>query len=194
MKKLLYLACLLGLISAGGCKKEAEEPANLATLDGQSYALKKGLAFDYGAFEDSHHNFDFFITDDADLSVNSEQVNGKILIYLELFSAGEAGFKTGTFTYNSSSNIDEQSFFSYADVSVDTNNDGILDFEEGLMEVIGGSVTVSGSSPDFTISYDLLLPNNKNLLGSYSGTYEYIDRSASSFADEGERVSKKRLF
>jgi hypothetical protein len=194
MKKLLYLACLLGLLSAGGCNKEAEEPANLATLGGQSYALKRGLALDYGTFEDSHHNLDFFITDDADLSIGSEQVNGKILIYLELFSAGDTGFKTGTFTYNSSSDIADQPFFRYADVSVDINNDGILEFEEGLMEVIGGHVTVSGTSPDFTVSYDLLLPNNKKLLGRYSGSYEYIDRSASTFADEGERTGKKRLF
>jgi hypothetical protein len=194
MKKLLYLACLLGLISTGGCKKEAEEPANVATLNGQSYALKKGLVLDYGTFEDSHYNFDFFITDDAELSIDSEQVNGKILIYLELFSAGDTGFKAGTFNYNSSSDIDGQFFFRYADVSVDINNDGILDLEEGLMEVIGGRVTVSGTSPDFTINYELSLPHNKTLKGRYSGTYEYLDRSASSFADEGERISKKRLF
>lgn len=194
MKKLLYLACMVGLIGATSCKKDAEGPVNQATIDGKAYTIKKGLAVDYGAYGTTHYNYDYYLTDDANLTTGSEQVNGTILIYMELFSSGATEFRTGTFSYNSSTDIEGQNFFRFADVLVDANNDNILDDTDTYMEAIGGTVTVSGTNPNFTVAYDLSFPNNKKLVGSYTGAHQYIDRSGSSFPGTGERVSKKRLF
>jgi hypothetical protein len=44
------------------------------------------------------------------------------------------------------------------------------------IDVKSGSVTVSGTKPNYTLTYDLVLENNNTVKGSYSGNFQgFVD-------------------
>ncbi|EMR02633.1 hypothetical protein ADICEAN_02232 [Cesiribacter andamanensis AMV16] len=183
---------MVGLIGATSCKKDDENgPVNQTTFDGKAYTIKSSMVQDYGSW-DGHYNYDFYLSDATVLDSQADELDGKILIYLELFSAGEERFQTGTFNFDVTGEVDGKNYFNYAELVYDSNNNSKLDEGDTWLEATAGKVTVSGTSPNYTVSYDLTFPNNKKLVGSYTGTHQIYE--VGSAYPEGERSSKKRLF
>jgi hypothetical protein len=52
-----------------------------------------------------------------------------------------------------------------ANMSIDDNSTQEIDIKSG-------TAVVSGTKPNYTITYDLVLVNNKTVKGSYNGTFE----------------------
>jgi hypothetical protein len=50
-------------------------------------------------------------------------------------------------------------------MSIDDNSTQEIDIKSG-------TAVVSGTKPNYTITYDLVLVNNKTVKGSYNGTFE----------------------
>ena len=173
-------------------KKDDPEPVkNEVEYNGTNYNLDQGLIVDYGAEslygdDDTHYDYDFYVSD-GDIENNGdevEEIQGSFAVFTECYSFGDAGFKTGTFTYVDSSNdgslSDNQLETKYKNKSVfgsavyiDTNGNGILS-DESPIRATGGTVKVSGSSPDYTIEYDLTLANGKTLKGRRTGSFSKI--------------------
>lgn len=171
-QRLLLLTILSGCLFFISCNKDdGDDPvANQVTFDGTAYVLVDGLIYDYGSGSPSrgtstHYNYDFYISDDQ--IVDGETgVNATILIYAELFAAGSTGFSTGTFTYTDRSmtgSTDGNNFFDYAQVV----------FPNGTIHMASsGTITVSGTEPNYSLDFNLNFPNSVKLTGSYTGTFE----------------------
>ena len=197
MKNVLNLKFILLLaISSAflmGCEKDDDDEKsgnNTVVYNGTTYTIKDGLVNDYGAFdpidqgENTHYNYDFVVVDDELVQYTedgytfweADTTNASIFyIYAELFSPGTSSFQTGTFTFKdyeaaTAENIDGEFFFTDAYVGFVKYGDD----EEGY-EATGGTIKVSGSNLNYTIEYDLTLPNSKTAKGSFSGTFKYDD-------------------
>ncbi len=180
--------------------EDMEDPSEENTLvyNNTNYTIKDGGIEDYGAFPPldngitSHYNFDFYIFD-ADFTIVTEgediyweaPPDATFGFYAELFSPGIGGFQTGAFQFMDLSNANQSSingkyFFDYADVYIDSRgffdeNGEERDNFQVEQEVVGGTITVSGSGLNYTLNVDVTLQNGQRLQGSCSLTFEYID-------------------
>ncbi|WP_224994422.1 hypothetical protein [Cesiribacter sp. SM1] len=187
MKKLLSLAlifCLLASVSVS-CKEEEEDtPAPAETSNGSGTVVYNGKTFQAktGVYEDkgatslgdgdhSHYNYAFNITDASPSTLTRMTFN----LYLEMFSAGTSGFRTGTFEWFHPFEFEQEEVQNtnsfWGDLYVDGNNDGVLGMGDDMHEIWGGQVTVSGSGTDYTISYNLTLEDGKTITGSFTGKF-----------------------
>jgi len=173
-------------------KKDDPKPAKSEVeYNGSNYNLDQGLIVDLGAAnlygnDDTHYDYDFYVSD-GDIEDNGdevEEIQGSFGIFTECYSLGDSEFKTGTFTFVDASNdgslSDSQRQTKYKNKSVfassvyiDANGNGILS-DEVPIRANGGTVKVSGSSPNFTIEYDLTLANGKTLKGRRTGSFNKI--------------------
>ncbi|TKB98842.1 hypothetical protein [Pedobacter cryophilus] len=201
MKNKIYSMMMLALmLGFSSCSKddEMEIDANTIEYDGTKSVLKKGALIDfdispYYGTTDTHLNYDFYITDGAVITDNTGQIfdiQGKFGVWIWLESFGTTGgFKTGTYTFidgvNDASLTDAQKKTKYenklfmAGASVFLNTNVSTSFDSGNtqeIEIKSGSVTVSGSKPNYTITYDLVMENNKTVKGSYSAGFQaFVD-------------------
>ena len=202
MKNKIYsvmmLALMLGLSSCSKDDETETDAKNTIEYDGIKSVLKKGALIDfdissYYGTTDTHLNYDFYITDGAIITDNTGQISdiqGKFGVWIWLESFGTTGgFKTGTYTYidgeNDASLSDAQMKTKYenklfiAGASVYINTNVSTSFDNNTTQDIkikSGSVTVSGSKPNYTITYDLVMENNKTAKGSYSAGFQaFVD-------------------
>ena len=163
---------------------------NTVVYDGTSYTMVDGLVSDYGSYDPidlgtaSHYNIDFAIVDavlvqvtEGDYTYWNPGENTTIWAYAELFSSGTASFQTGTFVFidydtATAESIEGKIFFTDVEVGV------ISGTSELEFEATAGTVTVSGSGTNYTISFDITLENGKKLTGGYSGVFKFEDETS----------------
>ena len=194
MTKHLYYVATLVLLIIGGCAGDNDDAvtpttANQVTYGNTPYSLANGLANDYRTIDsDNHYNIDFSVSDglfipflvDLGTGILVQLWNvsdGTIEIHAELYSPGPGAFKNGTFNYTSlpESEIEDPSlvgeyFFQDAYVAIDTDGDQDLGEDEEIA-VTGGTIQVSGTSPEYNLVYNLTLADGKTLRGSFSGEF-----------------------
>jgi hypothetical protein len=193
MRSLRY-ATILTLFVICGCGGDGDDTitptgTNQVAYDNTSYSLENGLANDYGTIDsDNHYNIDFSVSDGlfipflvdigTGILVQLWSVSeGTIEVHAELYSPGPDGFKTGTFAYTplpedeiEDPSLIGQYFFQDAYVAVDADGDQVLSEDEEIT-VTGGTIEVSGTSPRYTVMYNLALANGKTLRGSFSDEF-----------------------
>lgn len=185
-KQLLFLAILCtSILSSCGSDDDGDSSSILGTIriENQTFDVNTALIGDFGIasplFDASHYNFDFTLTD-AVFNLSNPQTNqdftGTYILYAELFSPGTSGFQTGTFNYVDDfdieqSDIDGEFIFFASDLILDSNNDGVIDESDTEDAVVSGSITVSGSGTNYTITYDVELESGKTINTSFSGNF-----------------------
>ena len=188
--------CFLLLSTAGFLSCEEEGNTDVAkttptvedqvTFGGNSYALKDGLLRNYGA-TDNHYNIRFSVTDGEFTSITTS-VDGipttvwmtsdaSVEIVAALYSPGNDSFRANTFgladvpeSAVNNANLVGGYFFNEAYAAVDVNADGEFS-EDERVAVSGGAIQITGTYPEYIISYDLTLANGSNLRGAYGGPY-----------------------
>jgi hypothetical protein len=106
-------------------------------------------------------------------------------------SPGSTGFKAGTFEFTNwteditdLSNEDmtmqefdtkyrNKAFIPLGLLVTDTDGDKNWEEETGL-EITGGTIKVSGTSPNFSTEYDLTLEGGKTVKGSFAGKFNEV--------------------
>ncbi len=169
MKDLLsfVLILVIGVFSSCG-SDDTEEIINEILFDGKTLVGENGVAVDVGSSE-NHYEFTFAISDGDINHVSgsgSIQFSTSAEFYL-LFGAASLGtnqFNTGTFQFKSVIDAvpDDNFFFSGS-------------FKEGgnsqTLNVTDGTITISGTSPNYTLQFDLTLTGDKKLTGAFVGTF-----------------------
>jgi hypothetical protein len=188
MNKLLIFTLSLLFFS---CSKDDNENSNQSStsleVNGQSYDISKATAVDNHRYSsDSHAEFDFLMTN-GNLTILAEPMsyfgfeatNASILLNVQMFS-NNTEFSNGVYTYIQNGNISNplpgSNFFSQLGIQIDGNNNNDLnDPQDRYLTATSGTISVSGTSPNYTLEIDVILSNNENFRYTYSGGFEYYN-------------------
>ncbi|UII25341.1 hypothetical protein LVD15_18820 [Fulvivirga maritima] len=173
MKKVVLFsyAALFGLFFSCGSDDDGDTATANGTIEigDDSYTATSGIMEDYGV-EGTHYNIDFTVSDGT-LNTTSGRYSGSFMIYAELYAPGDS-FSTGTFSHNLSPEDDEY-YFKSAYISVDANGNEILDEQaDDYFFATGGSITVSGSGDNYSLTYNLTMSNSSTMTGTVSGKFQ----------------------
>ncbi|MEM9338276.1 MAG: hypothetical protein AAGA66_06070 [Bacteroidota bacterium] len=166
---LLLLASLFVLSSCGN-DDDATPPnvPNEIVVGTQSFTGTEGLIIDIGSLG-THYQYTIGISD-ATLNTSSAggflfSTTASFVVSFGAASFGPNQFQTGTFSFLSV--IDtvplDNYFFSGTFTNVDTGASSVME---------GGTVTISGASPDFTMVFDVTLRNGEKITGAYVGSFQ----------------------
>lgn len=188
MNKLLVFILSTLLFS---CSKDDNENSDQSStslaVNGKSYEISKATAVDnYRFSSNSHAEFDFLMTNGT-LTILAEPMsyfgfeatNASILLNVQMFS-NNTTFSNGVYTYLQNGDIlnpqPASNFFSQLGIQIDGNNDNDFnDTQDIYLTAIAGTVSVLGTSPNYTLSIDVTLSNNENFRYTYNGGFEYYN-------------------
>lgn len=136
----------------------------------------------------THKNVDFY-TIDGDFVTSKTgsllDIKGKSVVFVELNSPNLDLIENATYNFIDDSKDSGLSnselstkyagkyFFSNAYVIASTQSASLLTFSENI-DVVSGTVKISGLKPNYLITYDLVLENGKTLKGSYAGNFQSL--------------------
>jgi hypothetical protein len=187
-KKILYILLSFTILFAS-CEKNEITDLEISTLEYnnkkhnlESGGILKSQTTTMFGTTPTHKNYDFYTTD-GEFVTNSAgeflNISGSVVAFAELNSPNTTEFQTGVFQYIDSSEdfklseetlkakYDGKSFFTYAYIIAESKNNALLNFSNKI-DVMSGTITVSGSKPNYTIEYMLVLENGKTASGKYS--------------------------
>jgi hypothetical protein len=187
-KNLLYILSIFAILFAS-CEKNETASLDISTLkyNEQKYTLAAGGIVDsqmktlFGTTS-THKNYDFYTTDGEFVFNKAGEflnVKGSVVAFAELNSPNGVDFQTGVFQYLDSSDdyklsnqelknkYEGKFFFTYGYIISETRNNALLNFSNKI-DVESGSIKVSGTKPNYTIEYELILENGKTASGKYS--------------------------
>lgn len=169
-------------------------PSNGLNFGATTYVIDKGLAELQGE-RAYHYQVDLSVTDGTFVPITYYIYVGDIPIaytywiaadataevFVEMYSDGAKSFNEGTFEFvaPTEGEVGEpsrigQNYFKDAYVGIDTNASNTVEEDEEI-KVIGGSITLVGALPDFSMSFDLQLANGMSAKGVYKGSFTVID-------------------
>lgn len=169
LSKISSCAMLIALFLISSCGKDEDGfPINTIRYNGKDYKLEFAFGLNYGSFQEgsvTYNNTDFVFFDRV---IDPEDNNSvyEYGLYIELYSAGNANFQGGTFTYYSGSgSIPTGSLFT---------NGTLFFFDENKdpVEITGGKITVTITGSQYSFVFDVTTNEGKKLEGNYSGEIE----------------------
>ncbi len=103
---------------------------------------------------------------DTATQIDTAVYNATVFISMELSQDGTDGFSGGSFDVNvpDSLNYAPDVFF-----FIDQDGDRKPSTQQEVSDAVSGNINVSGSAPDWLITFDLTLQNGSTLTGSYTG-------------------------
>ena len=185
IKRLALVALSLVLfIGFPSCGNDDEGSSNLGAFvfNGNNYTVNNGVVVDDGISTSGTHYELYFVISDAPVEITAipntligfEAPNSSIAMNFILSSIGNS-FEPGTFVYDNFGN-DAASFFDVGAIYIDGNGDNELnDPEDSIISMNGGTITVSGNSPNYVIDFNISFTNGESLEFRYDGGFDYID-------------------
>ena len=186
MKK-LTLFLFVSIFGFSSCSEDDSGSSSSSglTIDGQTFLLTDAKATDnYNFYYDTHSEYSFSFSDGPitvtavpDSFYGFEVDNASIAISLSMVSFGNT-FENGVYTFDEGLWADPpaNSFFDSLSINIDGNNDN--DFNDAVDKYLyatSGTITVSGSAPDYTIFFDVILSNGDAFQYTYDGGFDYVD-------------------
>ncbi|MBP0905612.1 hypothetical protein ACFSKN_10425 [Mariniflexile gromovii] len=158
MKKIIKLSYFLFVsLAIVSCSKDDDDKeifTNTVEYDGISFNVEQADIFDYGTYQ-GYYNYEFELE-----GTSSDEI--PFYIYMDLYSKGTESFRTGTFEFYNSEDIEgaPDFVFAYAELRVDNGD---------YIEAVGGTITVTKNGDIYTISAQITLENDEVVTVSYSG-------------------------
>ena len=172
LKLVAFLIPALFLL--GSCSEEEDSSGidtNMIDYSGNKQEIKQAVIREPGTLYS--HLMKGFIMSNMDITPG-------VGLGLTVFSSDESNLEAGDYQFidvNSeeftNDNVAGMNFFS-GSFLLDENNDKQLDDSDEI-DVNGGTVTITGTQPNYTVIFDLTLENGKTVKGNYSGTFEMAD-------------------
>jgi hypothetical protein len=172
---LLPVLCFVFACSDDDNSSQESNAPDAITIDGETYVFKDGKSVNnHHAMSQSHTQYSFVLSD-AEITPNLSgagaatfQTNGNLMLHLRAYSTGEA-FTPGTYTIGC---CDDR----YFTLTVFTN--------ETTYSAEEGTVTISGSAPNYTIQFNdiVMMSNNADPFVEipdfiYNDGFEYTDNN-----------------
>ncbi|WP_157687580.1 hypothetical protein [Pedobacter psychrophilus] len=136
----------------------------------------------------THKNVDFYTIDGTFITSKTGSlldISGKSVVFAELNSPNLDMIETATYNYINdskdsgltdtelSAKYSGKYFFTNAYVISSSQSSSLLTFSQNI-DVVSGTVKISGSKPNYLITYDLVLENGKTLKGNYAGIFQSL--------------------
>jgi len=162
MKKLHFVLIIFAVLTS--CEKEEEGPKNYIEYNGQKYELTKGFIQNLGG---EHNNWDIILASDL-IMVTGEGITGfGNAVYLRMFSSSQTEFAPGVYTYSSSANPLTFNRGTYG-INYDyANRNGTS------LALVAGTINISLTGSDYTISISSVLASGTAVNAYYSGPLVY---------------------
>lgn len=102
--------------------------------------------------------------------------SGSVLVSVELVSSASDQFEVGSFEFIEADGSVDPALAGVnaligGVVSYDSDNSGKIDSQDEVMLVVGGNVNITGSRPDWSVTFDLSLNNGETMTGQFDGDY-----------------------
>lgn len=103
---------------------------------------------------------------DTATQIDTAVYNATFYLSMELSQNGTAGFTGGSFDINVPDSLN-----SAPDVFIfiDQDGDNKPSIQQEVTDAVSGNINVSGTAPDWLITFDLTLENGSTLTGNYTG-------------------------
>ncbi|MFD2892217.1 hypothetical protein ACFS5J_09355 [Flavobacterium chuncheonense] len=186
MKKLLVLSSIfLFLCSCNNDDDSQSNPTTGLNINGNSYTIVNAKAVDnFNFYSDTHAEYNFILSDGIiDVTAIPSSVfgfttdNASFAMNLSISALG-MNFVPGTYVYDLNQQLDDPNFnfFDAFTIYIDGNNDkDFIDVQDTVLYATAGTVTVSGTGPNFTLAFDVTLSNGNNFQYTYGNGFDYID-------------------
>lgn len=187
MKKLFFTFLLATSILS--CSSDDDSNSNNATginVDGTDYTITDAKAVDnFNFFSETHAEYNFVLASSAiEVTAIPGSVfgfttdNAKFALNLSIASLGTT-FQNGVYQYDENFGFEEPNFnfFDGLTIYIDGNQDGQYNnpTQDKFLIATGGTVTVSGTAPNYVLAFDVTLSNNQTLNFTYNQGFDYID-------------------
>ena len=175
----LTAGLMVGIILLAACSDDDEESVSTSIdlqIGNLEFSNGNGTIVDWGS-DGTDYNYDFYITDGTFSRINGPSNEASYLIYAELFAPGSAvdGFSTGIFSYEFFASSSDEFYFEIMEVYIDVDGNNLIDDNiDLLLNAVDGTITVSGTEPNFTLTFAVELQNGDALTGSVTTNFEII--------------------
>jgi len=206
--KLVASALIMTGLVFTSCKKDDDKPAastpvvttgsGTMNYDGTSVKLSYGNVTNYGLWDSEVagvFNLDLDILSEGITIVNDTTIVGSgYYIYFEILTSTDGAFTAGTYNLVTGPEEPSNAFeISYADVTTDFNGPN-----EDYVPFSSLQLTISGTAPNYTLSFNGTLENQKTVSGTFSGKTEFTDATGflqtdNSFNESAVMLGSKRL-
>lgn len=185
MKRLIFTFLFASTILS--CSRDSDSSnSNQIAVGGASYSIADAKAVDnFNLFSDTHAEFNFVL---ASSNINITAVpgsvfgfttnNAKFAMDLSIAALGTT-FQNGVYQYDENFGVDEPNFnfFDGLTIYVDGNQDGEYNNpqQDKIFIATGGTVTVSGTAPNYVLVFNVTLSNGQTLNFTYNQGFDYVD-------------------
>ena len=166
MKKITLFLSILALVIFTSCgDDDGDGPSvnNEITVGSQTYAITNGAFIDLGESEGTSQGV--FAIADANITISASQLSistsSTIRVVVQLISLGTGGLQSGGYELGDVLRPDAGQVFFVTQIRADGTD----------LNVDSGTVTLSGSAPNFTLQFDLSLDGGERLTGGYQGEF-----------------------
>jgi hypothetical protein len=186
MKKLIFTFILFATFLSCSSDDSSDNNANGISVDGSNYIITDAKAVDnFNFFSETHSEYNFVLAS-SEIEITAipgtlfgfETNNAKFALDLSIASLGTS-FQNGVYQYDENFGSDEPNFnfFDGLTIYIDGNQDGQYNNpqQDKILFATGGTVTVSGTAPNYVLAFNVMLSNNQTLNYTYNQGFDYVD-------------------
>ncbi|MBQ4822493.1 hypothetical protein [Aquimarina sp. MMG016] len=169
MKKLIYLFVLASTLILTSCSSDDTNNIippieNFIEYDGKIIPISSAIIEDFkGIFNNTYYSYDVLLTGELD---GVEYFT--VLVLLSPIEGDNVVFTPGTFGYLPTPPSSPSFYLESAELELNEI------FESSAK---AGEVIVSGEAPNYNVSADLTLANDKKITIKYSGEFRIVDQT-----------------
>jgi len=184
MKKTFTILLLTTLFACSSSDDSSNNDGHL-NVNGSSFTITDAKAVDnFNFFSQTHAEYNFVLAS-SPITVDAEPGsyfgyqtdNAKISINLSIASLGST-FQNGVYQYDENLEIEQPNFnfFDELTIYIDNNQNGnYLDSGDAILYASSGTVTVSGTAPNYVLNFNVQLSNDQNFNYTYNQGFDYVD-------------------
>jgi hypothetical protein len=185
MKKLIFTFILSASILSCSSDSGSSSNGNEINIDGSNYSITDAKAVDNFNFSSTTHSEFNFILASSLIEVESipglffayTTDNAKFSLNLSMAALGTT-FQNGVYQYDDNFSFEQPNFnfFDGLTIYIDGNQDGLFNsLQDSILFATGGTIAVSGTAPDYVLTFDVEMSNGQNLTFTYDQGFDYID-------------------